>query len=67
MQSCGKFFYNIAVSRVQLSLSLGAVHYFVMNNIEKFKHYIFRTMKNDAERIYVKGIDFEISNCVLLN
>ena len=42
MQSCGKFFYNVAVSRVQLNLCLGATHYFVQEAKDKFKHCIFK-------------------------
>ena len=29
MQSCGKFFYDIAVSRVQLKYCISIVHYFI--------------------------------------
>ena len=41
MQSGGKFFYDIAVSRVQVKLCLPIEYYFVLPNTEKFMHDIF--------------------------
>ena len=35
LQSCGKFFYDIAISRVQLKLCLPAELYFVQGELEK--------------------------------
>ena len=70
LQSCGKFCYDIAVSRVQLSLDIGAVHYFVMAGIQKLRHSIFRveTPRLTLKTIIDTGLDFNtIESSVTLN
>ena len=72
MQICGKFFYNIAVSRVQLSLSVPTDHYFIMCGIEEFKHLIFRvnSMLTGVECITYRPRLLDFTRCsanVMLN
>ena len=65
MQSCGKFFYEIAVSRVQLKLWLPIEHYFILSDEyrDKFKHHIFTVKSTDtvtvAESITDSRFDFQ--------
>ena len=68
MQCCGKFFYYIAVSRVQVKLCLPIEHYFVGSSV--FKHSIFRinSKATGVEFITDTGFDFFLCRgSVLLN
>ena len=63
MQSCGKFFYDIAVSRVQLKLCIPIEHYFILSDEDRFKHHIFTVKSTDtvavAESITDSRFDFQ--------
>ena len=63
MQSCGKFFYDIAVSRVQLKFYIPIEHYFILSDRDRFKHHIFTVKSTDtvtvAESITDTRFDFQ--------
>ena len=61
LQNSNKFFYNIAVSRVQLKLCLPIWHYFIQRGFDQFKHNIFRvnSLTTELKCITNTSIDFK--------
>ena len=60
MQRSNRFFYDIAVSRVQLKLCVLVEPYFVVTELVKFSHNIFRINKNalSVDCITNAGLNF---------
>ena len=68
MQRCGKFCYDIAVSRVQVKFCFPFKHYFIQNLLQTERHSIFRVNSSliFAERIVDKRLDFNNCLCSVL-
>ena len=63
LQRTNRFFYDIAISRVQLKLCMPICNYFVQYGWRSYRHNIFKVRPNakDVECITLRELDF--MNC----